>query len=201
MSTARKDQKLPLIWTTFPDLHSSSWCCPWQPANPFPLRLATDNMANKTDTYALHSRGTDPQNLLEPSLRHSVYLSRFWNESCFGVTLADVVPLAARLDRISAVTAPPTPFLCLLLKLLQLSPQEPEIAVFLMQNDYRYARLLGAFYVRLALPPPARTSRCWHHAAALTAQACRRGELCAAATSTSASARLVGNGRQRGCRA
>ncbi|CDF35319.1 unnamed protein product [Chondrus crispus] len=111
-------------------------------------------MANKTDTYALHSRGTDPQNLLEPSLRHSVYLSRFWNESCFGVTLADVVPLAARLDRISAVTAPPTPFLCLLLKLLQLSPEEPEIAVFLTQNDFKYARLLGAFYVRLALPPP-----------------------------------------------
>lgn len=111
-------------------------------------------MANKTDTYALHSRGTDPQHLLEPSLRHSVYLSRYWNESCFGLTLADVVPLAARLDRISAVTTPPTPFLCLLLKLLQLSPEELEIKEFLDQSDFKYARILAAFYVRLALPPP-----------------------------------------------
>lgn len=109
-------------------------------------------MANKTDTYALHSRGTDPQHLLEPTLRHSVYLSRFWNESCFGLTLADVVPLAARLDRISAASPPP-PFLCLLLKLLQLSPGEPEISEFLHQSDFKYARVLAAFYVRLTLPP------------------------------------------------
>lgn len=111
------------------------------------------SMANKTDTYALHSRGTDPQNLLEPSFRHSVYLSRFWNESCFGVNLADVVPLAARLDRVSAMATPATPFLCLLLKLLQLSPEEPEIVEYLTQTDFKYARVLAAFYVRLAMPP------------------------------------------------
>ena len=98
-------------------------------------------MANKTYTYSA------TQNLLEASLRHSVYLLCFCNESCFGVTLAEFVLVAARLDRISAVSAPPIPFRCLLLKLLQLSPEEPDIAVFLMQNDFKCARLLGDFFL------------------------------------------------------
>lgn len=109
-------------------------------------------MANKTDPLALHTTSTDPQNLLEPSTRLSIHTSRFWNEVCFGLSLADVVPLAANLDRISATTPPP-PFLCLLLKLLQLAPAPPELAVFLKQPDFKYARVLAAFHVRLTAPP------------------------------------------------
>lgn len=109
-------------------------------------------MANKTDTFALHAKGTDPQHLLEPGTRHAVYLSRFWNDTCFGLSLADVVPLAVRLDRVSAVTPSP-PFLCLLLKLLQLYPEEPEISEFLQQSHFKYPRILAAFYVRLTMPP------------------------------------------------
>lgn len=109
-------------------------------------------MANKTDPYALHVKGTDPQHLLEPGTRNAIYLSHYWNETCFGLSVADVVPLAVTLDRISA-TNPPPPFLCLLLKLLQLYPEEPEISVFLNQTDFKYARVLAAFYVRLIMPP------------------------------------------------
>lgn len=85
-------------------------------------------------------------------MRHAVHASRYWNETCFGLSLADVVPLAATLDRIAA-TNPPPPFVCLLLKLLQLAPGDQELQVFLEQNDFKYARILAAFHVRLTGPP------------------------------------------------
>lgn len=110
-------------------------------------------MANKTDTYALHAKGTDPQHLLDPPTRHAIHLSRYWNETCFGLSLADLVPLAARLTHISTTTHPPSPFLCLLLKLLQLYPDLPVISHFLTQPDFKYPRILAAFYIRLTQPP------------------------------------------------
>lgn len=43
----------------------------------------------------------------------------------------------------------PTPFLCLILKMLQLQPDK-EIAIeFVQQEEYKYIRALGAFYIRL----------------------------------------------------
>lgn len=43
----------------------------------------------------------------------------------------------------------PTPFLCLILKMLQLQP-EKEIAIeFIKQEEYKYIRALGAMYIRL----------------------------------------------------
>lgn len=113
-------------------------------------------MANKTDEHALHKFGTDPQHLIPPPTRNAVYTSIFWNRSCFGVSVADVVHLAVELRYIGGMdttTRRPSPFLCLLQKLLQLSPELPEITVFLRQKDFKYARLLAAFYVRLIETP------------------------------------------------
>lgn len=43
----------------------------------------------------------------------------------------------------------PTPFLCLLLKMLMIQPEMAIVEAFLSEKDFRYVRLLGAFYVRL----------------------------------------------------
>lgn len=43
----------------------------------------------------------------------------------------------------------PTPFLCLLLKMLMIQPEMAIVETFLSEKDFRYVRLLGAFYVRL----------------------------------------------------
>lgn len=113
-------------------------------------------MANKTDQRALHAHGSDPQHLLPPTVRNAVYNSVFWNQTCFGLNLADLVHVAVRVRFISGlnlVNRQPSPFLCLLLKLLQLSPDADQIAVFLQQSEFKYARLLAAFYVRLIDTP------------------------------------------------
>lgn len=113
-------------------------------------------MANKTDQYALHKHGTDPQHLIPPSTRNAIYDSMFWNRSCFGVSVADVVHLAVGLRYIGGsdtLSRRPSSFLCLLLKLLQLSPNFDEISVFLKQPHFKYHRILAAFYVRLVETP------------------------------------------------
>lgn len=47
----------------------------------------------------------------------------------------------------------PTRFLCLALKLLQIQPEEGIIEEFLQNEDFKYVRALGAFYLRLTGRP------------------------------------------------
>jgi pre-mRNA-splicing factor 38A len=50
-------------------------------------------------------------------------------------------------------TQQPTKFLCLVLKLLQLQPEEDLIRTFVMQDHFKYVRALGAFYIRMTSRP------------------------------------------------
>lgn len=43
----------------------------------------------------------------------------------------------------------PTPFLCLLLKMLMIQPEMEIVETFISEKDFRYVRLLGVFYLRL----------------------------------------------------
>ena len=43
----------------------------------------------------------------------------------------------------------PTPFLCLTLKMLQIQPQKDIIIEFIRNEDFKYVRALGAYYMRL----------------------------------------------------
>ncbi|PXF44110.1 Pre-mRNA-splicing factor 38 [Gracilariopsis chorda] len=115
-------------------------------------------MANTTDEGALHRLGYDPQNHIPPITRSSIHRSPYWNRHLFGVSVADLVPLAVSLSYISGTQGPmhtPSPFLCMLLKLLQLAPTTPEISVYLDQTHFKYPRILAAFYIRLMETPAA----------------------------------------------
>lgn len=48
----------------------------------------------------------------------------------------------------------PTPFICLVLKMLQISPELEIAREFLMAGDLKYLRAIAAFYVRLVAPAP-----------------------------------------------
>lgn len=113
-------------------------------------------MANKTDVVALHKRGSDPQLLVHKMTRHSIYSSFIWNHNLFGVNVADLVGICVGLNHIGGTygtTPTPTPFLCMLLKLLQLSPDTAEIQEYLIQKEFKYPRVLAAFYIRLVETP------------------------------------------------
>ena len=43
----------------------------------------------------------------------------------------------------------PSPFLCLILKMLQIQPERDIIVEFIKNEEYKYVRALGAFYMRL----------------------------------------------------
>lgn len=43
----------------------------------------------------------------------------------------------------------PTPFMCLVMKMLQIQPEKEIIIEFIKNEDYKYVRILGAFYLRI----------------------------------------------------
>lgn len=115
-----------------------------------PLRAHT--MANRTDPDAPPAHGQDPQLLVPHITRTRVYETLYWNTFCFGASAAGVVHLAARLRYIGGTFGPtqtPSAFLCLLQKLLQLGPEEAIVDAYVSQTEFKYARLLGAFYTRV----------------------------------------------------
>ena len=109
-------------------------------------------MANATDSGAHRVHGTDPQYLVEKIIRQRIYDSPYWKEKCFGLDAATLVDQAVTLSYAGGIYSDhniPTPFLCLTLKLLQLSPPTAIVVELLQQPAYKYIRLLAALYIRL----------------------------------------------------
>lgn len=109
-------------------------------------------MANRTDPLAKSIHGTNPQNLVEKIVRTKIYQSTYWKEQCFGLTAETLVDKAMELDHSGGTyggNRKPTPFLCLALKMLQIQPDKDIVVEFIKNEDYKYVRVLGAFYLRL----------------------------------------------------
>jgi len=109
-------------------------------------------MANRTDPRALSVHGTNPQNLLEQIVRMRIYSCAYWKEHCFGLTAETLVDKAMELDHYGGTyggNKKPSKFLCLILKMLQIQPERDIVLEFILNEDYKYVRLLGAFYLRL----------------------------------------------------
>eukprot|EP00049_Salpingoeca_infusionum_P023528 m.12650 g.12650 ORF g.12650 m.12650 type:complete len:240 (-) comp5844_c0_seq2:78-797(-) len=109
-------------------------------------------MANRTAKTAKSVHGQNPQFLVEMIIRSRIYESLYWKENCFALTAATLVERAAELDCVGGVHSghiKPTPFLCLTLKLLQLQPEPEIILEYIKQEEFKYLRALGAYYLRL----------------------------------------------------
>mmetsp|Transcript_47254 Transcript_47254/g.119598 ORF Transcript_47254/g.119598 Transcript_47254/m.119598 type:complete len:359 (+) Transcript_47254:223-1299(+) len=113
-------------------------------------------MANRTDPSAGHIHGTNPQNLVEKILRSKIYEQLYWKEHCFGLSAEGVVDKAVDLRAVGGTfggTRKATDFMCLILKMLQIQPEKDIVVEFIKNEDYKYVRLLGAFYLRLVGRP------------------------------------------------
>jgi len=114
-------------------------------------------MANVTDPLARAIHGTNPQNLIEYITRQRIYDSQYWKEECFGLTAEQVTEKAAL--QIQAIggnyggNSQPTRFLSLILKLLQIQPESGIIDELISNEEFKYVRILGAFYLRLTGRP------------------------------------------------
>ncbi|KAJ3021430.1 U4/U6-U5 snRNP complex subunit prp38 [Thoreauomyces humboldtii] len=108
-------------------------------------------MANRTDTGAKNIHGQNPQFLVEKIIRTRIYDSLYWKESCFALTAETIIDKAVALPCIGGQygNQKPTEFLCLALKMLQLQPEKDILRLYIQNEDYKYLRALGAFYLRL----------------------------------------------------
>ncbi|KAJ0980623.1 hypothetical protein J5N97_008878 [Dioscorea zingiberensis] len=109
-------------------------------------------MANRTDPMAKSIHGTNPQNLVEKIVRSKIYQNTYWKEQCFGLTAETLVDKAMELDHLGGTfggNRRPTPFMCLIMKMLQIQPDKDIVVEFIKNEDYKYVRILGAFYMRL----------------------------------------------------
>ncbi|KAG0277848.1 hypothetical protein BGZ95_005226 [Linnemannia exigua] len=116
-------------------------------------------MDNKTVRDAIQVHGTNPQFLIEKILRTRIYESKYWKESCFGLTESSIIEKAYELNAIGGQygVQKPTEFICLVLKLLQLQPREEIVIKYITglteTDNNKYLRALGAFYLRLVGKP------------------------------------------------
>ncbi|CAG9568631.1 unnamed protein product [Danaus chrysippus] len=109
-------------------------------------------MANRTVKDAKSIRGTNPQYLIEKIIRSRIYDSKYWKEECFALTAELLVDKAMELRYVGGVHGGfiyPTPFLCLVLKMLQIQPEKDIVVEFIKNEEFKYVRALGAFYMRI----------------------------------------------------
>ncbi|KAG2209524.1 Pre-mRNA-splicing factor 38 [Mucor mucedo] len=107
------------------------------------------NNVNVNDGVSIHGR--HPLHLVEKIIRERIQSSLYWKEKCYGLSAATLMDRAFELEYIGGMygNQQPTEFLCLVLKLLQLTPEKEIIIELIKQEDLKYVRALGAFYLRL----------------------------------------------------
>ncbi|XP_072019329.1 pre-mRNA-splicing factor 38A-like [Amphiura filiformis] len=109
-------------------------------------------MANRTVKDAHSVKGTNPQYLVEKIIRSRIYESKYWKEECFALTAELLVDKAMELKFVGGTyggNVKPSPFLCLVLKMLQIQPEKDIVIEFIKNEDFKYVRCLGAVYMRL----------------------------------------------------
>lgn len=99
--------------------------------------------------------GVNPAHLLEKAVRDRIVDSYYWKEQCFAINEATLCDRAAAMTSVGGTYGQqrPSSFLCLMLKLLQLTPDREIILEYLHQPDFKYLTALAAFYVRLTFDP------------------------------------------------
>ena len=102
-----------------------------------------------------HIHGQDPQFLIEKIMRERIYSSIFWKNKLFACNCELMVDIAADNQYIGGMygNQQPTPFICCVLKLLQLQPEMEIIELFLKQEHEKYLTCLAAMYLRLIGTP------------------------------------------------
>lgn len=95
--------------------------------------------------------GVDPQHLVEKIVRDRIHDSLYWKEECFALNPVTLIEKAIQLQYIGGLYGNQrvSPFLCLLLKLLQLQPGKDVVMEYIKNEEFKYLRALGSMYCRL----------------------------------------------------
>ncbi|KAH3672198.1 hypothetical protein WICMUC_004427 [Wickerhamomyces mucosus] len=90
---------------------------------------------------------------VEKIVRERVFDSLYWKQYCFGLNEATILDKAMELQVIGSfeTSGRPFPFMCLLVKLIQLAPSIEIIQFYLTQDRFKYLKVLALLYVRIVL--------------------------------------------------
>merc|ERR1712054_726227 len=114
--------------------------------------MGIDGLRSQQEKDTMTFSGTDPQNNIEYIVRKRIYESMYWKEFCFGLSAETLIDNAVELNCVGGTVGGyrrPTNFICLVLKMLQIQPQKEVYFELILNEDYKYVRILGAFYLRL----------------------------------------------------
>jgi len=109
-------------------------------------------MTNRTDPGAKRIKGLNPQYLVSTIVRQKVWDDAYWKEHCFALNSVTIVDMAVKLPYLAGTYGgrrAPSKFLCLLLKMLQIEMDIDVAKEYLLQDDNKYLRALGATYIRM----------------------------------------------------
>lgn len=97
---------------------------------------------------AIH--GKDPQLLVEKIIRERIYDCPYFKHSCNTLDVSCLARLANELCYIGGIygNTKPTPFICLLQRLLQMQPSKEDL-FGIYNSGAKYAQALISFYVRM----------------------------------------------------
>ena len=90
--------------------------------------------------------------LVSSIMRDKVFSSFYWKSECFGLDSVTIMDKAVVLDYIGTTYGgerKATPFLCLLVKLLQIKPSIEILKVYINNPKFKYLTALGIIYLRL----------------------------------------------------
>jgi len=90
--------------------------------------------------------------LIDKIVRTKVYQSKYYTEQCFALNETSLIDRAIGLEYIGCYYGgmrEPSPFICLIVKMLQICPERQIVLEYIKQEDSKYLRALGMFYWRL----------------------------------------------------
>lgn len=97
-------------------------------------------MANRTAKEAKWIHGVNPQYLIEKIIRTRIYDCKYWKEDCFALNMELLVDKAVDLRYIGGIyggNIKTSPFICLILKMLQIQPEQEIVDEFISQDYFK----------------------------------------------------------------
>lgn len=96
-------------------------------------------------------KGVNSTELAEKIVRERVFDSLFWKLHCFNVNAATILDRCVEIRCVGAFesTGRPFPFVCLLVKLIQILPPRDIIEFYINQQEFKYLKVLALVYARI----------------------------------------------------
>lgn len=96
------------------------------------------------------------EQFVDKIVRNKIFESKYYKEKCFGLNAETLIDRSSELEYAGGTYGGlrnPTPFLCIIFKMLQNNLKKEIIKEFIRNKHYKYLSILGCVYLRLVGKP------------------------------------------------